>query len=165
MTFTLVDEPPDRAAFTREATAAIAGEIRRGRDRLLAAVGAATDEAIAAGTDDDWGVGQVALHLLTVERGIVGIAARLARGEPPGPTGQPRPKAGSATRAGIASLASKAEERLARLIAEFPAEPNTTATARQPYYGDMNCFGWLLAIPIHYTAHLDALDRGAKSAM
>jgi hypothetical protein len=29
----------------------------------------------------------------------------------------------------------------------------------------MNCFGWLLAIPIHYTAHLDAMERGVKSAM
>ena len=165
MTFTLIDEPPDRSDFGREATRTIAGEIRRGRDRLLAKVAAASDAEIAGGTDDDWGIGQIALHLLTVERGIVGIAGRLARGEAPGPTGQPRPKAGSATRDGIASLAAKAEERLARLIAEFPAEPNTTATARQPYYGDMNCFAWLLTIPIHYTAHVDALDRGTKSAM
>ncbi len=165
MTFTLVDEPPDRAGFTREALATIAGEIRRGRARLLEHVDAASDEAIAGGTDDDWGVGQIALHLLTVERGILGIAGRLSLGEAPGPTGQPRPKAGSATRAGIASLAAKTEERLARLVAEFPAEPNTSATARQPFYGDMNCFAWLLAIPIHYTAHLDALDRGTKSAM
>ncbi len=165
MSFTLVDEPPDRADFTRDAVAAVAGSIRLGRRRLLDRVAAATDEMIAAGTDDDWGVGQIALHLLTVERGILGISGRLARGEPPGPTGQPRPKAGSATRAGIASLASKAEERLVRLVAEFPVEPNITATARQPYYGEMNCFAWLLAIPIHYTAHLDALDRGQKSAM
>ena len=166
MSFTLRDEPLDRAEFTRDAIAAIAGEIRRGRARLLEKVAAAaTDEAIATGTDDDWGIGQVALHLLTVERGILGIAGRLARGEAPGPTGQPRPAAGSATRAGITSLATKTEERLARLIAEFPAEPNTTATARQPYYGEMNCFAWLLAVPIHYTAHLDAIDRGTRSAM
>ena len=165
MSFTLVDEPPDRAEFTRDAVAAISGEIRRGRTRLLETVAAATDEAIAGGTDDDWGIGQIALHLLTVERGILGIAGRLARGEPPGPTGQPRPKAGSATREGIASLATKAEERLARLTLEFPPDPNTAATARQPFYGEMNCFGWLLAIPIHYTAHLDALERGTKSAM
>ena len=165
MTFTLIDEPPDRAQFTPEAIAAIAKEIRRGRTRLLEKVAASTDETIAAGTDDDWGIGQIALHLLTVERGILGIAGRLAKGEPPGPTGQPRPKAGSATREGIASLAAKAEERLARLVAEFPAEPNTSATARQPYYGDMNSISWLLTIPIHYTAHLDAVDRGTKSAM
>jgi uncharacterized damage-inducible protein DinB len=165
VSFTLVDEPPDRAEFTREATAAMAGEIRRGRARLLDRVATASDAEIGAGTDDDWGIGQIALHLLTVERGILGIASRLARGEPPGPTGQPRPKAGSATREGIASLANKTEERLARLLAEFPAEPNTAATARQPYYGDMNCFAWLLAIPIHYVAHLDAVERGTKSAM
>jgi uncharacterized damage-inducible protein DinB len=165
VSFTLVDEPLDRPEFTREAVATIAGEVRRSRERLLAQVAAATDADIAGGTDDDWGIGQIALHLLTVERGILGIAGRLSRGEPPGATGQPRPTAGSATRDSIASLAAKTEERFTRLIAEFPAAPNTTATARSPYYGEMNCFGWLLAIPIHYTAHLDAMERGVKSAM
>ena len=165
MTFTLIDQPPDRPEFIREALSTMAAEIRDGRDRLLGKVTAASDEAIAGGTDDDWGIGQIALHLLTVERGILGIVGRLSRGEPPGPTGQPRPTAGSATREGIASLAAKTEERLARLVAEFPTEPNTNATARSPYYGEMNCFAWLLVIPTHYRAHLDAIDRGTKSAM
>ena len=160
MTFRIVDEPPDRAAFTPEAIAAVAGEIRRGRARLLERVAAATDADLAAGTDDDWGIGQIALHLLTVERGILGIAGRLARGEEPGPTGQPRPKSGSATRDGLASLASKAEARLAQLQAEFPAEPDLSAMARQPYYGNMNCIAWLLTIPIHYVAHRANLLRG-----
>ena len=85
--------------------------------------------------------------------------------EPPGPTGQPRPATGSATREGIASLAQKAEDRLEKLVAEFPADPNMEATARQPYYGDMNCFAWLLTLPLHYTAHLDALEKGTKTAL
>lgn len=165
MTFVLVDEPGDRAAFVREALDVLARAIRDGRGRLLERVAGATDEQLASGTDDDWGIGQVALHLLTVERGISGIALRLARGEPPGPTGQPRPKPGSATRDGIQSLAAKADDRLATLVREFPADPDLRSTARQPYYGDMNCVGWLLTVPLHYTAHLEALDRGAKSAL
>lgn len=165
MSFLLVDEPADRAEFLREAVATIAGAIRRERARLLTHVARGSDADLAAGTDDDWGIGQVALHLLTVERGISGIALRLARGEPPGPTGQPRPAAGSATRDGIASLAAKAEERLARLVAELPGDPNVTATARQPYYGEMNCLGWLLTVPVHYLAHIEALGRGTPSAM
>lgn len=165
MSFVVVDEPPDRWQFTAEALRILAAQIRRERQRLLGRVAAASDADLAAGTDGDWGLGQVALHLLTVERGICGIAFRLARGESSGPTGQPRPKAGSATRDGIASLAAKADERLERTVAEFPPEPNTNATARQPYYGDLNCFAWLLAIPLHYDAHLTALDRGERSAM
>lgn len=165
MSFVLVDDPGDRAQFVAEALRVLGARIERERERLLARVAAADDAEIARGTDDDWGLGQIALHLLTVERGIWGIALRLAKGEPPGPTGQPRPSAGSATREGVASLAEKARERLARTIADFPPDPNTSATARQPYYGDMNCFGWLLALPLHYAAHLDAIDRGARSAL
>jgi len=50
-------------------------------------------------------------------------------------------------------------------VPEFPAEPDTKATARHPYYGDLNCFGWLLMLPEHYRAHLEALDRGRPSAL
>lgn len=165
MSFVLVDEPRDRGQFTAEALRVLASQIERGRARLLERVAAATDADLAAGTDEVWGLGQIAAHLLTVERGICGIAIRLARGEPAGATGQPRPQAGSASRDGIASLAAKAKERLERTLADFPAQPNTSATARQPYYGEMNCFGWLLAVPLHYEAHLTALERGERSAL
>jgi hypothetical protein len=37
--------------------------------------------------------------------------------------------------------------------------------ARHPFYGDMNCFGWLLTLPNHYYAHLTAHDRGVPSAL
>ena len=107
----------------------------------------------------------MATHLLIVERGVSTIGLRLARGEEAGPTGQPRPAASGVTRAGIESLAAKALATAARLVAEFPAEPDTKATALHPYYGDLNCFGWLLMLPEHYRAHLLALDRGRPSAL
>ncbi len=165
VSFVIVDEPKDRSEFTAEALRALKYQIDRERARLMRHVEKASDEEIAKGTDDDWGVGQIALHLLVIERGICSISLRLARGEPGGQTGQPRPKAGSATREGIVSLAAKAEERLARTVADFPPEPNTAMTARQPYYGDLNCYAWLLAIPLHYEAHLGAFERGTRSAM
>ena len=31
--------------------------------------------------------------------------------------------------------------------------------------GDLNAFGWLLTLPNHYRAHLDALERGTRSAL
>ena len=165
MSFIVVDEPPDRAEFTAEALRVIARQVERERARLLERVAAASEADLAAGTDDDWGLGQIALHLLTTERGMCGIALRLARGEPSGETGQPRPRTGSATREGLASLAAKAKERLARTVADFPPEPNTETTARQPFYGEMNCFAWLLAIPVHYASHFDSLESGTRSAM
>jgi len=165
VTFRLVNEPGDRPAFQAEALRVIAARIAEGRDRLLAKVATASDEQLASGTDDDWGLGQIAAHLLVVERGISGIALRLAKGEPAGETGQPRPAVGSVTREKISELADRAKDRLAKLLAEFPAHPDISATARQPYYGDLNCWGWLLAVPIHYAAHLDAVERGKKSTM
>jgi len=135
------------------------------RARLLTRVEQASDADLVAGSDDDWGVGQIAVHLLLIERGVALIALRLAQGQDSGPTGQPRPAASAVTRPGISTLADKAAGTMRRLLAEFPAAPDTGATARHPFFGELNCFGWLLTLPSHYTAHLNALDRGTVTAL
>jgi hypothetical protein len=165
VTLLVVDDPPDRPDWLRETIRLLVGGTTTERDRLLVRVAGASDADLAKGSDDDWGLGQVATHLLIVERGVALIGLRLAQGAPSGPTGQPRPAASAVTRAGIESLAGKAAATAARLVAEFPAEPDAKATARHPYYGDLNCFGWLLMLPEHYRAHLEALDRGRPSAL
>ena len=165
MTLRVVDDPPDRPEWLRETIRLLTGGTAAERERLLARVARASDTELSRGSDDDWGLGQVATHLLIVERGVSVIGLRLASGEEPGPTGQPRPAASAVSRAGIASLAEKSVATCARLIAEFPGEPDAKSTARHPYYGDLNCFGWLLMLPNHYRAHLTALDRGRPSAL
>src|SRR3989442_371555 len=52
-----------------------------------------------------------------------------------------------------------------RLRADFPGELDAARTARHPYFGDLNCFGWLLMLPIHYKGHLAALRAGRPSAL
>ncbi|TMD60898.1 MAG: hypothetical protein E6I87_04745 [Chloroflexi bacterium] len=132
----------------------------------MARVAAASEAEIGAGGDDDWGLGQIAVHLLVVERGVFSIAGRLARGEAVDRgTGQPRPPVSGVSRDGIATLSQKAERDLTTFAAGFPAEPDVTATARHPFYGRLNCFGWLLTQLSHYAAHLEALERGTKSAL
>jgi hypothetical protein len=165
VTLRVVDDPPDRPEWLKETIRLLVDGTTAERDRLLARVARASDADLADGSDDAWGLGQVATHLLIVERGVALIGLRLATGMPPGPTGQPRPAASAVTRAGIESLAGKAGATAARLVAEFPAEPDAKATATHPYYGDLNCFGWLLMLPEHYRAHLEALDRGRPSAL
>ena len=93
---------------------------------------------------------------------VVDRKARMGRNPA---TGQPRPAASGVSRAGIASLVEKTDTAAARLAAEFPLEPDTRRSARHPYYGDLNCFGWLLMLPTHYKAHLEALDQGRPSAL
>ena len=93
------------------------------------------------------------------------LAVRLAKGEPPGATGQPRPAASAVTREGIGRLAQKAADAMTQLRSDFPAQPDLARAARHPYYGELNAFGWLLTLPNHYTAHLAALERGTKSAL
>jgi hypothetical protein len=161
----IVDDPPDRPEWLRETIRMLTDGTRVERDKLLDRVADASDDQLSEGSDDDWGLGQVATHLLIVERGVSLIGLRLAQGAPPGPTGQPRPAASGISREGIRSLGAKAVATAARLVLEFPAEPNTAATAAHPYYGDLNCFGWLLMLPNHYKAHLEALDRGRPSAL
>ena len=165
MTLTVTDDPPDRPAWVSETIRLLAEGTDDWRARLLARVEHSTDADLAAGSDDDWGIGQIAVHLLIIERGVSLIALRLAQGQEAGSTGQPRPAASAVTRPGISTLAEKAAGALRRLRAEFPAEPNTGATARHPYYGDLNCFGWLLTLQNHYIAHLRALDQGTATAI
>jgi hypothetical protein len=124
-----------------------------------------TDADLLAGTADDWGLGQIAVHLLIVDRGVSQIALRLAKSEDSGNTGQPRPTPSGVTREGIRSLAEKAAAASERLLAEFPAVPDTLRTAAHPFYGMLNCFGWLLTVPNHYNGHLTAYHEGRPSAL
>ena len=165
MPLIVVNEPADRPAWIRETVRLLADRMESGRGRLLALVEAAPDDQLVSGTDEEWGLGQVAVHLLIVERGVLGIADRLARGEASGETGQPRPAAAEVTRAGIAALAERSRRAVEAFRSGFPADPDTRATSRHPFYGEMNCFGWLLTLPNHYDAHLDAYLQGVPSAL
>lgn len=165
MPLTLVDDPPDRPAWIAETIRLLAAVTEEGRQSLLRRVADATEAELAAGTPGDWGLGQIATHLLVVERAVALIGLRLAQGESAGATGQPRPAPGEATRETILALAGKTDLAIARLRREFPASPDARATALHPYYGELNCFGWLLLLPNHYRAHLAARDAGTASAL
>jgi len=165
MTLVVSDEPPDRPEWVSETLRLVAESTALDRERLLARVARASDADLLTGTDDDWGLGQIAVHLLLIDRGVAGIVLRLAKGEPPGATGQPRPAASAVTRDGIGRLAQKAADAMTQLRSDFPAQPDLARAARHPYYGELNAFGWLLTLPNHYTAHLAALERGTKSAL
>ena len=165
MPITVVDEPPDRADFIQETVRLLAERLQGERAGLLERVERASDAELSSGTDGAWGIGQVAAHLLIVERGVLGIALRLAKGEAPGATGQPRPVAAEVTREGLHALAQRTRRAADAFAAEFPARPDDRATARHPFYGEMNCFGWLLTLPNHYYAHLSAHERGVPSAL
>src|SRR4051794_11213774 len=111
MPLTVVDEPLDRPLWIAETIRLTTAASERGRSELLTLVAMAGDADLGRGTDDRWGLGQVATHLLIVERGVASIVLRLALGEMPGATGQPRPTPG-ANREGIAALAAKADAAL-----------------------------------------------------
>jgi len=165
MSLTVVDNPPDRPEWIKETLRLVTGVAADGRRSLLHLVEETTDADLLAGTPSDWSLGQIAIHLLIVDRGVSGIALRLARGDEPGNTGQPRPAPGAVTRDGIRSLAEKAAAASERLRAEFPAAPDAQRTAAHPFYGPLNCFGWLLTVPNHYNGHLSAYHEGRPSAL
>lgn len=165
MSFRLVDQPADRPEFVAEAIEILARDIDTARARLLALVDRATDEELVAGSEEDWSIGMIAYHLLVSERGMVGIALRLARGEVPTSTGQPRPEPRKTTREVVAEASAKAGAAVERLRREFPSAPHFEVTAPSPYFGTFNCISWLLAAAFHYQAHLEAIERGTKSAL
>ena len=165
MALTLVDNPQDRPEWIKETIRLLTGVAADGRRSLLHLVEETTDADLLAGTPDDWGLGQIAVHLLIVDRGVSLVALRLAQGEDGGRTGQPRPAPSGISREGIATLAEKAAAVAERLRDEFPPEPDVARTAAHPFYGAMNCFGWLLTIPNHYNAHLSAYREGRRSSL
>jgi hypothetical protein len=165
VSLSVVDNPADRPEWIKETIRLVTAVAADGRRSLLHLVEDTTDADLLAGTLDDWGLGQIAVHLLLVERGVSLIALRLARGEEAGNTGQPRPFASAVTRDGIRSLADKAAAAALRLRNEFPPEPDVSQTAAHPFYGPLNCFGWLLTVPNHYNAHLSAYQEGRPSAL
>lgn len=165
MSFRLVDQPEDRPAFLRETIDILSRDLEDHRARLLERVARATDEELLAGSEDDWGIGMIAYHLLVSERGMVGIALRLARGEVPTSTGQPRPEPRTTTRQVLMETSAKVAAALERLRREFPSAPALDVMAPSPYFGPFNCFSWLLAARFHYQAHLEALERGTRSAL
>ena len=165
MPLTVVDNPPDRPEWIRETIRLVTASAAEGRRTLLHLVDEATDADLAVGRPDRWGLGQVAAHLLIVERGVTLIALRLARGEDGGATGQPRPDPAEVTRDGILGLATKAAAAATNLGEEFPAPADALRTAVHPFYGPLNCFGWLLTIPNHYAAHLRAWREGRPSSL
>jgi DinB family protein len=165
VTLVVTDEPPDRPEWVSETVRLVAESTARWRSDLVERVGRATDADLLRGGPDEWGLGQIAVHLLLIERGVTQIALGLAKGEAPKRTGQPRPAAEAVTREGILSLAAKAADAMRTLVAAFPAEPDVTTRARHPYYGELNAFGWLLTLGNHYQAHLEAIARGTRSAL
>lgn len=165
MPLEIVDNPADRPEWVRETIRLVSASAAEGRRALLHLVDEATDADLLAGSAGDWGLGQIAVHLLLVERGVATIALRLARGEEPGQTGQPRPAADAVTRDGIRALAEKAGVAVERLRTDFPAAPDDARTAAHPFYGRQNCFGWLLTIGNHYAAHLAAWREGRPSSL
>lgn len=165
MSLNIVDNPADRPEWIRETIRLVTASAAEGRRSLLHLVDEATDADLLAGAPDDWGLGQIAVHLLLVDRGVSTITLRLARGEDPGTTGQPRPDAAAVTRDGIRALAEKAAAAHDRLRAEFPVPPDAARTAAHPFYGQQNCFGWLLTISNHYAAHLQAWREGRPSSL
>lgn len=71
MPLRVVDDPPDRPDWIRETVRLLADRLESGRARLLETVGSADDAALASGSDAQWGIGQIAVHLLVVERGVL----------------------------------------------------------------------------------------------
>jgi hypothetical protein len=165
MSLLVVDNPPDRPEWIKETIRLVAGTAADGRRSLLHLVEETTDADLLAGSPDEWGSGQIAVHLLIVDRGVSLIALRLARGEEAGNTGQPRPAPSGVTRDGIRALAEKAAGAALRLGTDFPPAPDVTRAAAHPFYGPLNCFGWLLTIPNHYDAHLSAFREGRPSSL
>jgi len=65
VSLTVVDNPPDRPEWIKETIRLLTGVAADGRRSLLHLVEETTDADLLAGTPDDWGLGQIAVHLLS----------------------------------------------------------------------------------------------------
>jgi hypothetical protein len=58
-----------------------------------------------------------------------------------------------ATAAALIERLRASNQRLLDAIAALPAEPNTTAVSKHPFFGDLNCLEWAVFQRVHDADH------------
>jgi uncharacterized protein (TIGR03083 family) len=132
------------------------------RGRLLALLDGLSKEQVAfRPAPDQWSIADVLRHVIAGEEHVALIVESLARGVVPGGKrviGRQTPEEGQPLAALVERLRAARADLLAR-IRGWPASPDLAATFGHPFFGPLNCKGWLAFQRLHDADHIGQLEQ------
>jgi len=136
--------------------------IEEQRARLLALLDGVTDEQAAfRPAPDQWSIADVLRHVIAAEEGVAGIIESLARGAVPDGSralGSQVPDEGQALSALVERLRT-ARAALLERVGGWPASPDLSATYDHPFFGPLNCKGWVAFQRLHDADHIGQIEQ------
>lgn len=140
-----------QAGKSREAIVAL---VSASQAQLLEVV-SGVDEATAARSpaEGEWSIRELLRHVIAAEDGVSGMVSELAVGRPRAAMRPVAAKVEDDTAAALVERLRSSNQRLLDAIASLPAEPNTTAVAMHPFFGDLNCLEWAVFQRVHDADH------------
>jgi uncharacterized damage-inducible protein DinB len=132
------------------------------RARLLAILdGVSEEQAAFRPAPDQWSIADVLRHVIAAEEGVALIVESLARGVVPEgqrALGSHIPDAGQPLAALSERLRAARRDLLERVQA-WPASPDLAATFEHPFFGPLNCKGWLAFQRLHDADHIGQIEQ------
>jgi len=136
--------------------------IEEQRARLLALLdGVNEEQAASRPAPDQWSIADVLRHVIAAEEGVALIVESLARGVIPEgrrAMGSHIPDEGQPLAALIERLHASRADLLAR-VRGWPASPDLAATFEHPFFGPLNCKGWVAFQRLHDADHIGQLEQ------
>jgi hypothetical protein len=140
-----------QAGKSREAIVALVTSSQAALLDVVSGVDEAT--ALRAPAEGEWSIRELLRHVVSAEDGVSKIVAGLAVGQPPAGERSVGSKVEDDTAAALVERLRVSNQRLLDAIAAMPAEPDTTALAKHPFFGDLNCLEWAVFQRVHDADH------------
>jgi len=136
--------------------------IEEQRGRLLALLdGVNEEQATFRPAPDQWSIADVLRHVIAAEEGVARVVESLARGVVPEgqrALGSHVPDEAQPLAALIERLRAARADLLAR-VRGWPASPDLAATFEHPFFGPLNCKGWVAFQRLHDADHIGQLEQ------
>ena len=136
--------------------------IEQQRATLLALVdGVSEEQAAFRPAPDQWSVADVLRHVIAAEEGVARIVESLACGVVPEgqrALGSHIPDEAQPLAALIERLRATRADLLTR-VRGWPASPDLAATLEHPFFGPLNCKGWVAFQRLHDADHIVQLEQ------
>jgi uncharacterized protein (TIGR03083 family) len=136
--------------------------IEEQRARLMALLDGVTDvQAAFRPAADQWSITDVLRHVIAAEEGVAHIVESLARGVVPDGSrslGSQVPDEGQSLSALVQRLRA-ARAGLLERVRGLPASPDLSATYDHPFFGPLNCKGWVAFQRLHDADHIGQIGQ------
>lgn len=155
--------------FAEQPMPALLAALESSRRDLLAALAGVTDDqarfrppgaGAATDAEESWSIAEVLRHLIQAEEGVAGRVARLARGEP-AETSVPGALGGHADTPlpGLIEALAASRRRLRAVVKSISGNGRLDTTVAHPFYGELNCRGWLALWARHEASHVRQIEQ------